>query len=522
MFLHSTSLRHRARCAVGQQDISLRGKLLAAGAVLAFVGGCAVGPDFAAPPPPKVDGYTVEPLATRTSAAGMAGGEAQQFLVDQDIPGQWWSLYRSEPLNALIAHALEASPTLEAAKAALRQAQENSAAARGAFFPDITGNVQATRQKLSTATFGFPGTASLFSVSTASVDVSYPLDVFGGIRRQVEATEAEEEYQRFQLVAAYLTLTSNIVTTAVQEASLRAQIVATREIVDIETHELDVLRQQLSLGGVSGGAVLAQEATLAQARATLPPLQKQLDQTRNQLAALSGRFPSEDIGAAFELAQLKLPEDLPLSLPSKLVAQRPDIKSVEAQLHQASAQIGVATANELPQITLSGSYGNVGSPAGALLNPGVGVWSIGGSLAQKLFDGGTLLHQRRAAVAAYDQAAAQYRGTVLSAFQDVANALRALQSDADGLVAAQAAEQAADRSLDLSREQFRLGAITYTTLLNAEQLAQQARIALVQAQAARFSDTAALFQALGGGWWNEDAGMFEAEKRGPTAVALQH
>jgi NodT family efflux transporter outer membrane factor (OMF) lipoprotein len=485
------------------------------------VAGCAVGPDFKSPDAPKADGYTVEPLKPQTSSAGGAGGEAQRFVIDQDIPGQWWSLYHSEPLNKLIDQAIAASPTLDAAKAALRQAQENAAAARGSFFPSVTGNVSATREKISTSSFGFAGGSSLFSVGTAQLNLSYPLDVFGGIRRQVEGAEANEDYERYQLVTAYLTLTSNVVTTAIQEASLKAQIAATQQIVDIETDELKVLRQQLALGGVAGGAVLAQEATLAQARATLPPLQKQLAQTRNRLAALSGRFPDEDIGATFDLAQLKLPEYLPLSLPAKLVAQRPDIKAVEAQLHQASAQIGVATANELPQISITGSFGNSGSPAGALLNPGVGVWSIGGSLVQKVFDGGTLLQQRRAAVAAYDQAAAQYRSTVISVFQDVANALRALQSDADALAAADAADLAANKSLALSREQYRVGAITYTTLLNAEQLAQQAAVARVQAQAARYADTAVLFYALGGGWWNASAGMFDAEKPDPAAEAVR-
>ena len=471
-----------------------------------------MGPDFVAPPAPKTEGYTNTPLAPRTNAARVAGGEAQSFALDKDIQGQWWSLYRSEPLNALIGRALQASPTFDAARAALRQAQENALAERGDFFPSITGNVSAQRQKISTASFGGKNSAALFSISTASLSVSYGLDVFGETRRLVEAADAAEAYQRFQLVAAYLTLTSNIVATAVQEASLRAQLNATQQIVDIETHQRDVLRQQLSLGGIAGGAVLAQEATLAQARATLPPLQKQLDQTRNRLATLAGYLPSEDIGATFALEQLRLPADLPVSLPSKLVAQRPDIMAAEAQLHQASAEIGVATANELPQITLTGSIGNTGSPAGMLLNPGVGIWSIGGALAQKIFDGGTLLHKRRAAVAAYDQAASQYRATVLSAFADVANALRALQADADGLAAAVSAADAADRSLALSREQFRDGAISYTALLNAEQLAQQARVTLVQAQAARFSDTAALFQALGGGWWNETADMFDADK----------
>jgi NodT family efflux transporter outer membrane factor (OMF) lipoprotein len=480
-----------------------------------MLAGCAVGPDFVPPSAPDEAGYTQEKLAPRTNGApgNLPGGAVQHFAEGQEVSGQWWTLYHSEPLNKLIEAGLLASPTLEAAKAALRQAQENSAAARGAFFPDLTGNVSATRQKSFTPPLsGGSGFKSIYSLSTASVDLSYPLDVFGGIRRQVEATDATEEYQRFQLVAAYLTLTSNIVTTAVEEASLRAQIRAQAEIIDIEANQLQVLRNQLSLGGVAGGAVLAQEALLGQAKATLPPLEKQLAQSRNHLAVLIGKFPSEEIGATFDLAQLTLPAELPVSLPAKLVEQRPDIKAASAQMHQASAQVGVATANELPQISLTGSIGNTASPAGNLLNPGVGIWSIGGSLAQKLFDGGTLYYQRRAAVAAYDQAAAQYRSTVLSAFEDVANALRALQADADALAANLAADQAAQRSLSLSQEQYRLGAINYATLLNAEQTAQQARISLVQAQATRFSDTAALFQALGGGWWNAPGGALDPTK----------
>ncbi|HTJ65142.1 MAG TPA: efflux transporter outer membrane subunit [Alphaproteobacteria bacterium] len=482
---------------------------------MALAAGCAVGPDFEPPAAPNEAGYTPEKLAAKTNGTpgNLPGGAVQHFGEGQDIPAQWWSLYRSESLNKLIEAGLRASPTLEAAKAALRQAQENTSAARGAFFPDLTGNVSASRQKAFTPSFGGgSGIKSIYSLSSASVDLSYPLDVFGGIRRQVEATEAAEDYQRFQLVAAYLTLTSNIVTTAVEEASLRAQIKAQSEIIDIETNQVQVLRNQLSLGGVAGGAVLAQEAILGQARATLPPLEKQLAQSRNRLAVLVGKFPSEDIGATFDLAQLALPTELPVSLPAKLVEQRPDIQAASAKMHQASAQVGVATANELPQISLTGSIGNTASPAGNLFSPGVGIWSIGGNLAQKLFDGGTLYFQRRAAVAAYDQAAAQYRATALSAFEDVANALRALQADADALAANLAADQAAQKSLALSQEQYRLGAINYATLLNAEQTAQQARISLVQSQAARFSDTAALFQALGGGWWNAASGTFDPTK----------
>lgn len=495
--------------AAGPVPHSLR---LAATACLAILAGCAVGPDFETPQAPTTDRYTPEPLKPETASAAVKGGESQRFDVSADVPVGWWRFYRSPQLDRMVGEALAQSPTLDAAKAALRQARETLAAQQGGLFPSITGNVSATREKISTAGFGFPGGHSIFSVSTASLDVSYPLDVFGGIRRQIEAAEAQAEYQQYQLVAAYLTLTANVVTAAIDEASLRAQIAATEQIVAIESDQLKVLRQQLELGGVAGSAVLAQEATLAQAQATLPPLRKQLSQARNRLALLVGRPPSDDLGVTFDLAQLSLPTDLPVSLPSKLVAQRPDIRAAQATLHQASAEIGVATANELPQISISGSWGNTGSPAGELLNPGTGIWSLGGSLAQKIFDGGTLLHQRRAAVAAFEQAEAQYRGTVLQAFQDVANALRALQADADALAADVAAEQAAAKSLELSRAQYQAGGISYTALLNAEQTLQQARVSLAQAQAARFADTAALFQALGGGWWNEKSAALDPDQ----------
>ncbi len=476
-------------------------------AAMTALAGCAVGPDYTPPAAPTTDRYTPEPLKSPADPAPGAG--AQAFREGEDIPASWWTLYHSEPLNRLIADALAANPSLDAAKAALREARENVYAQQGAFYPSVSASVSATREKESGAAFGIPGLNSLFSVTTGELNVSYAPDVFGGTRRTVEAYAANAEYERYELAAAYLTLTANVVTAAIQEASLRAQIAAIQRIVDIEADELKVLRSQLELGGVAGGAVLAQAATLAQARASLPPLEKQLAQQRNQLAVLSGRPPSEDIGATFTLDQLALPGELPVSLPSKLVSQRPDIRAAESQLHQANAQIGVATANELPQISLTGSFGSTASPPGGLFGPGTEIWSLAGSLTQKLFDGGALLHQRRAAVAARDQAAAQYRSTVLSAFQDVANALRALQSDADALAADIAAENAADRSLALSREQFKVGAITYTTLLNAEQTALQTHVTLVQAEAARYSDTAALFQALGGGWWNDQSGALE-------------
>jgi len=463
---------------------------------------CAAGPDFKRPAAPDVAGYTPEKLAPETASADVAGGAAQHFADGRDIPGEWWTLFHSEPLNNLIAEALKANPDLQAAQAALRQAQEYVYAQEGVFLPSVDASAQVQRQKLNGASIGQPGVHQIYNLDTATVSVSYPVDVFGGERRQLESTEAQAEYQRFQLEAAYLTLTSNVVAAAVQESSLRAQIAATQDIIDDQSKQLDLFRQQLALGGVAKSAVLAQETTLAQTRATLPPLQKQLAQARNRIAALAGRFPSQDTPKTFELDALQLPTALPVSLPSQLVEQRPDVRASEAQLHQASAQIGVATANMLPQFTITGDIGSTALAIGSLFSPGTGVWSIAAGIAQPLFRSGTLLHEKRAAEAGYDEAAAQYRSTVIAAFQNVADSLRALAADAEALKAALTASLAAANSLDLARNQFKLGAITYPALLDSQTAYQQTRIALVQAQANRFADTAALFQALGGGWWN--------------------
>lgn len=478
------------------------------GAVLAMalflLAGCAVGPNFLRPKPPDTKGYTPEPLPAKTAAAAVHGGAAQRFVAKEDIPGQWWRLFHSPALNALIGEALKANPDIAAAQAALRQAQETVYAQMGSFYPSVDGSLSATRERGSGASYGLSGKPSVFSVANGTLNVSYALDLFGGTRRQVESLEAQAQYERFQLEATYLTLSANVVTAAVQEASLRAQIAATQDIIRDETKQLGVLQRQFDLGGIAKTAVLAQAATLAQERATLPPLEKQLAQVRDQLAALAGRLPADAPAEHFDLAQMDLPRDLPVSLPSALVEHRPDVRAAEAQLHAASAEIGVATANMLPQLTLSAEYGSIAAPVKDLFAPDTGVWSLGAGLLQPLFHGGALLHQKRAAVAAFDHAAAQYRSTVLTAFQNVADALRALQSDANALEAQLAAERSAADSLALARQQFRAGGISYLSLLDAERTYQQTRISLVQAQANRFADTAVLFQALGGGWWNRD------------------
>jgi len=471
-------------------------------APLLLLAQCKVGPDFQVPPAPNVSGYTAGPLPARTAAARTRGGEPQRFVPDMDIPGQWWTLFHSAALNRLVTEALAANPDLEAAQAALRQARENVYAGQGALFPSVTANAQAEREKFPGAAFGLPGVSPTFSLITGTLNISYAPDVFGGTRRQIESLAAQTEYQRFQLEAAYLTLTSNLVVAAIQEASLRGQIAATQEIIKVETDQLNVVRQQFELGATARSDVLQQEATLAQTRSSLPPLEKQLAETRHQIRALAGRFPSQDGGEVFDLARLKLPRDLPVSLPSLLVRQRPDVRAAEAQLHAASANIGVAVANQLPQFSITGQLGTETTRLSQLFSPGTGVWSIAGGVAQTLFDAGTLQHRKRAAVFAFDQAAAQYRSTVLKAFQNVADALRALQADADALAAATTAERSAFASFDLARQQYKLGAITYLVLLNAERTWEQTRITLVQSEANRYSDTAALLQALGGGWWN--------------------
>jgi NodT family efflux transporter outer membrane factor (OMF) lipoprotein len=490
-------------------------KFVCAAALSALLAGCAVGPDFKPPPPLATDGYTPEKALPPTASAKVEAGEAQRFLVGHDIPGQWWTVFHSHQLDALIQQALDNNPDLAAAQAALRAAQENVLAGEGAFFPSVSVDGSGTRQKASPTSAGRTGPSTIYNVYNASITVSYGVDLFGGERRQFESLQAQAEYQQFQLEAAYLSLTGNVVTTVIAEASLRGQIAATQEIIRLQSDQVGLLQQQFQLGGISQVDVLAEQANLAQTRATLPPIQKQLAQTRNQLQRLLGNFPADDKGGVFELSSLTLPVDLPVSVPSELARQRPDIRAAEAQLHRASAEVGVATANLYPKINLTADVGTVALTVAKLFAPGSLIWSVAGGLTQPLFNGGQLRHQKKAAEAAFDQALAQYKGTLLSAFQDVANALRALQADADALNAQDAAVRAAAASLNIARAQFQNGATTYLSVLNAQQVYLTARINLVRAQAQRFADTAALFQALGGGWWNRtDVGA-------PTSPAAQ-
>jgi NodT family efflux transporter outer membrane factor (OMF) lipoprotein len=443
--------------------------------------------------------------------AGTAG-KMQHFAMNKDIPGQWWTLFHSKEINQLVEQGLANSPTLASAKATLTQAQETLNAQIGSLLlPGVDLGLGGSRNRESGLSFASSSPASIFNLYNTTAKVTYPLDVFGGARRQVESYQAQVDYERYQLMAAYLTLTANIVTTAITIASLEEQIAATKQLILEERKTLHIIEQQFKLGSVSNANVLSQQSQLASTQALLPPLQKSLAQSRHALAVLTGHLPSESATPILNLNQLTLPKELPVSLPSNLVCQRPDIQAADATLHAASAQIGVATANLFPQINLTGNYGWLSQTPGALFKPINNTWFYGAELTQPLFHGGSLLAQRRAAMAAYEASYEQYKQTVLQAFQNVADTLRAIEYDARELKAQTNARKAARATLILTRDQYELGATNYLSLLTAEQQYQTAVINQIQAAAARYSDTAALFQALGGGWWNNTQALDNKE-----------
>ena len=468
----------------------------------ALLAACTVGPDFHAPPPPNSSRFTETALPVRTASAATTGGEAQRIASDRDIQGEWWELFHSQQITALVTQALKANPDVAAAQATLRQAKETMRAEQGALLPSLGANLQAERQRESFAALGFGNGSATFTTYSAGLNVSYTLDAFGGIRRQIEQLGAQAEYQRFELEATDLTLAANMINAAINEASLQAQIDTTREIIKADTDALNLTKSRFQLGGVSQVDVLQQQSLLDTQLATLPGLEKQRQQIRNQLAVYLGGHPDQYTTPTLDLKRLTLPTDLPVSLPSKLVEQRPDIRAYEALLHSATAAVGVATANMLPQISLSGSYGHIGSDIPNLFTPTGIVWTIASSLTQPIFQGGTLTARKRAAQAALEVAAAQYSSTVNTAFQNVANALVAIERDAETLKAALAAQKTAASSLTVARSQYTAGAGTYLNVLTAEQADYSTRLNLIAVRAARFTDTVALFQALGGGWWN--------------------
>jgi NodT family efflux transporter outer membrane factor (OMF) lipoprotein len=478
--------------------------------VIAVLSGCAVGPNFKRPPAPTDADYGNASAPDETVSAPGAAGGAQRIVTGMDIPAQWWTVFESDKLDGLVAQAIQSNPNLDAARASLRQSHELYLAQRTTFFPTVQGQFNAQRAKNAVGTIAnptnLPQENPYYNLYTAQLTVSYMPDIWGGTRRAVEAARAQDNGTRFQLEATYLTLSSNVVVTAIQEASLRGQIAATRRMLELQHQLTQKVRAQKTLGTMSNLDVMTQEAAEAQTAATLAPLQKQLGQTRDALTALLGRLPSQEPSETFQLEELTLPGELPVTLPSKLVEQRPDVRQAEENLHFASAQAGVAIADMLPQFAITGNWGSTALSGGQLFKTGTAFWDIGASLTQTLFDAGALLHKHRAADAALDQAGAQYRAAVILACQNVADSLRALESDADALQASAASARVAKAAFDLARQQRDLGSVSFVAVLNAETAHQQAQLALVQAQANRYADTAALFQALGGGWWNRSPG----------------
>lgn len=478
--------------------------IVIAAAITAALAACAVGPDFHSPSAPAVSHYTHDPQPTATESTPGRTGTAQNLIEGRDIQADWWTLFHNAELDELMRRALADSPTVQAANATLRNAEETWKAERGGLLlPTVDGQFQAERQRVPGVLFGEPGVpAVLYNVFDASINVTYRLDLFGASRRQIEALRAQSDYQRFEFEAARLTLANNIVTTAVSIASLHGQIDALHEIVANERNQLKVSQRQFDVGATSRADLLAQQTQVASSEALVPPLEKQLAQAQHRLAVLAGRTPDDATLPDFSFDGLTLPSDLPVSLPAKLVRQRPDVQAAEALLHESTAQLGVATANLYPQLNLTGSVGTETLKASDLFSAGSEVWNIGGSLLQPLFHGGELVGLRRAARADLDRATAQYREAVLAALQDVADTLRALEADARTLKDDVTTETNAQETLSITQAQFKAGGVSYLALLNAERQYQQARESRVQAEAARYTDTAALFQALGGGWWN--------------------
>lgn len=461
--------------------------------------GCALGPDYKAPAPPTSDRYGAEVTPAQTVATPVPGGEAQRFLSGRDLPDRWWTLFGSEKLNALVNEALVASPSVASAKAALRVAQANLKASGADLYPSVDVSTSGNRQKVDTGSFGNPGGGStIYNLFNAQVGISYGIDLFGGARRGIEAQIARTEFQRYQSEAAYQTLIANVVTAAIQEAQLRALLQGQQAILADQEKSLKVSETQLALGAIGKAELLSARSQLASERAKLPPLRLQLTRVQNQLAVYLGKAPSAHAASNFELSELTLPQDLPVALPSTLVRQRPDVLAAEAALRTASANVGIATVNRLPRLALSASYGTQASKASNLFSGDI--WSVGGNLSAPLFNFGALNALFKGSQAAYEQSAADYQLTVLNAFRNVADSLRQIETDAELLQAQHEASEAADESLKLTQTQYQLGAASYLQLLSAQQQSIAARSGTVQALAARYQDTVALFQALGGGW----------------------
>ena len=487
---------------MGLLRAAMKHHLTIAAVLLPVLAACAHYEPAVAPPPAAAAGYERGALPAAIAPAA-PGAPAQRLASGADVPARWWEAYGSPQLNALVERAVAASPDLESARAALRSAHELYLTQHGALLPTVDAGYNVTRQKTSQDISPVLNTnADVFTLHTVGVNVGYTPDLFGGLHRQAEGALAQEQALRFSAEAAYLTLTANVAAAAIQQAALRAQIEDAEALVASDRRTLQILSKSLARGELAGPDVAAQEVAVAQAEQALPPLRRQLAQQNDLIAFLIGRTPGDGDAPTLDLASLTLPAELPVSLPSDLVRHRPDVRAAEANVQAAGAAVGVAMAARLPAFALTAGVGGQATDLGSVLTSGNSLWALTGAVTQPIFQGGQLRHRQRSAEALLDQAKAQYRAAVLTAFQNVADSLQALRGDALALDAAAAVDRSTTRALDLAQKQLGRGETSALEALVAEQARLQAQTALTQAKAARLADSAALFQALGGGWWN--------------------
>lgn len=472
--------------------------LLAATAIL--LAGCAVGPEFRRPAAPAGNRYTADGQPEETVAADGEAGTAQRFVSGAELPGRWWESFNCQALNALVGDALARSPSARQARARLREAQEDLAAQGGAsLYPSVDAQLSAARQRVDPAAFGFPNIppAPPFNLYNAQVNVAYTLDLLGANRRLLEGARAQTEYQAYETEAAELMLAANVVAAAIRRADVAAQIEYTEQIIAAQSRQVAISEERYSAGGLALEDLDTERSRLEQLRATLPQLSAQQHQLDHLLAVYSGQAPSATAIPRLRLSDLHLPTEVPVTVPSELVRRRPDVRASEALWHEASANVGVATANLFPHLTVSGSAGSQRSQASQLVD-GTNVWSIGAGLLAPIFHGGELRAKKRSAVAAYDVAAAAYEQTVLESLQQVADSLRVLEADALTLKSRALAAEQSTATHSIAQQRFDVGGISEFSLLDARRQELQTGLDRSHAEALRLADTAALMHALNG------------------------
>jgi len=458
---------------------------------------CAVGPDFVSPSPPQNAAYLKNGLPKE---ALTADGRSQSLLSGTISDSRWWEMFKADSLNTIVDEALKQNASLQASEANLRQSQDLLRAGYGIFFPQVSARLGASRNSLAPIQSGLPNSGSIFNLSTASANVSYVLDVFGGERRQVEALRAQVDFQKYSTDAAYLILSANVVNTSIARAAYLEQIKSTEELIALEKDQLKVAQAQVTGGTAAYATVLSIQTLIASNEASIAPLRQRVSQAEHLLAVLEGLDPSHVNLSDITLESLTLPSDIPVSLPSELVRARPDILAAEAQMHVASADVGVATANMYPSISLNAGYGVANNSFASLSGSSQEFWTIGPSINIPIFAGGSLYYAKQAAIDAYQQTQAIYRQTVLAAFSQVADCLTALEHDAQALQGQSDARRYAADALKLQQVSYNAGLVDYLSVLVADVQYHQASIAYLQALAQRYQDTVALYVALGGGW----------------------